>query len=56
MTFHIPQIIFLAISFAVGGMHLARHGERRRDDYNFGLWLFCFMLELWILWAGGFFG
>lgn len=55
MKLHIPQIIFLALICMSVGMHLAKNGEQRDGEYNFGLALICAAIEIGLLWWGGFF-
>ena len=38
------------------GIHLAKHGERRDDKYNFWSALFGAGVNLLLLWGAGFFG
>lgn len=50
-----PQIIWIALAAATLGISLVKNGESR-GTYNF---FYCFIglaIEVWILWAGGFFG
>lgn len=48
----ITLIVLMAMSV---GMHLAKHGERRNDKYNFWYALFGAGINLLLLWGGGFF-
>jgi hypothetical protein len=38
------------------GLHLAKHGEKRQDHYSFWWSLFATGLNVWLLYACGFFG
>lgn len=50
------QIIYLAWMFMGLGNALSRHGEPRKDTYNFWVSLLSSVIIVFILYKGGFFG
>ena len=50
-----PQIVWVAVSTMGIGIALVKHGEPR-EKYNFWVTLGSFVIEMLILWKGGFFG
>lgn len=51
-----PQVIWLATEILGVYIHLVRHGEKEKKEYNFFVRLFVAGINLWVLKAGGFFG
>lgn len=56
MIFKLPQIIYVIIIAMGLSIHLVKDGETRYDKYNFLTTLIGAVIELAILWWGGFFG
>ena len=50
-----PQYILLGIILLKLGIVIARHGEQRREKYNFFLHLINAGIMIWLLSWGGFF-
>ena len=50
-----PQIIWIILLLIGVGIHLAKHGERRLDDYNIILYLISSAISFALLYFGGFF-
>lgn len=50
-----PQIIFIILVAVSGGIVLANHGMPR-ENYNIGTWLITMIVEVGLLYWGGFFG
>lgn len=50
-----PQIAYIALTALGVGIHLAKHGEQRRDKYSAWLSMAGAALSIGILYAGGFF-
>lgn len=48
-------IILLFVDILVLGMHLAKHGEPRTDNYNFFTQLLGFVIVWWLLYEAGLF-
>lgn len=56
MVLHAPQILTI-IGFGLSlGIGLAKNGTPRTGNHNFGLSLFCVVVNATVLWWGGFFG
>lgn len=51
----IPQFILLALMCLGLGIHLAKDGEPRNDNYSFILATTVAFINLLLLWLGGFF-
>lgn len=49
------KVTFIVLLTMSVGIHLAKHGERRDDKYNFWSALFGAAINLLLLWGGGFF-
>lgn len=49
------QMVYLAIMLLNLGIHLAKHGEPRNENYNFWMCLIASVIEYAILKYGGFF-
>ena len=56
MYFGIPQIIMTALLCLSLGTHLAAHGKPRTGTYSFWTALFSFIVEVFLLYKGGFYG
>ena len=56
MVLHLPQLILLALYSVELGMVLAYHGQPKTGRYNFSVTFFAIVLNLSILYWGGFFG
>ena len=50
------QIIYIGMMCMSVGMHLAKDGQPREGTYSFGTSFISLVIQLGILWAGGFFG
>ena len=55
MKLGIPQIIMIALMFVRLGIELALHGEEAHIKHNFWINLISCVIELFILYKGGFF-
>lgn len=55
MRLFAPQIIYMALVLVAGGITLAKHGEPRNENYNFGIWFLSTAITLALLYWGGFF-
>lgn len=55
MKLGIPQLIMLAFLFMNLGMHLIKDGEKKNEYYNFVASLIATIIEIFILYKGGFF-
>lgn len=55
MNFELPQIIYLVLTFLGMGITLARHGQPRKENYDFGVSLVTNGLLIGLLVWGGFF-
>lgn len=51
----LPQIIYISVLMLGLGLHIAKHGEPRDQDYNAFIALISIVLQLGLLWWGGFF-
>lgn len=51
-----PQIIMIVVSAMYVGIGLAMHGQPKTGEHNFVVSLLGAVIELSILWWGGFFG
>lgn len=51
----IPQLLWLGLAFIGVGIHLARNGERREDNYSAGLAFVTLAIQVGLLYWGGFF-
>ena len=51
-----PQIIMIAIMAMDLGLHLAKNGEPRDDNYSFPIMLVSTAMQVGLLIWGGFFG
>ena len=49
------RVLFLVWMVLGLGITLAKHGEPKREKYNFGLSFIAGALQLLLLWGGGFF-
>lgn len=54
MVLEWPQVTVLACMVLACAIQLVEHGKPR-GVYNFPLALFCYAIEFFILWQGGFF-
>ena len=52
----IPQIIMIFLWSMGLGIALVKDGEPRGDKYSFGMTFIATVMEIAILWWGGFFG
>ncbi len=48
-------IIFLCLQALSLGLHLAKHGQPRTDNYNFWIALVCLAINMLLLWGAGLF-
>lgn len=55
MNLEWPQLTYLALSCLAVGVHLAKHGEPRKDKYGFWSALISSAIMTFILYKGGFF-
>ena len=55
MYLGLPQISYLALVLLGAGIALAKHGEPRRDKYNFWTSMLSEAIVITILYCGGFF-
>ena len=51
-----PQVITLCLYGASLGLSLAKHGKPREGTESFWISLFATVMQLGLLWWGGFFG
>lgn len=51
----IPQMIIIIVCAIDVGINLAKHGEDKKGKYNFWVSLICVLIEIFILYLGGFF-
>lgn len=56
MKIGIPQIIIIAMYGLNVGVNLTRDGEPRDEKYSFVTSVFATLINVFLLWAGGFFG
>jgi hypothetical protein len=56
MIMHWPQITFVVMGALGIGIHLAKNGQPKIENYNGLLQIVLVIVELWILYCGGFFG
>lgn len=56
IAFGWPQIIYICLLVSGAVIHLVKHGEPRKEQYNFWGWLIGAAINIWILSWGGFFG
>lgn len=52
---NLPQILYIGLNMIGFGVHLAKHGQPREDKYNAGTAFVSLMIEIGLLWWGGFF-
>lgn len=55
MTIRVPQFIVLAILFMNVGVALVADGKPRTGKHSFMTTLISTIIQIWILYAGGFF-
>lgn len=55
MELNIWNLIYLILTGASLGIHLAKHGEQRSDKYNFWNYLIASSIIIFVLYKGGFF-
>jgi hypothetical protein len=56
MTIGLPQIIYCALLFMALGLSLAQHGQTKPKTENFWTTLLAVIIQLALMWWGGFFG
>lgn len=55
LDFGWPQLTWLTLFMLTAGIYMARHGKPREDFYNLWYFLVGSAINIWILYAGGFF-
>lgn len=50
------QIVYVGMMLVSLGINLAKDGEPRDDYYSFGTSFIACVIQIGLLWAGGFFG